>query len=275
MNLLFFVVGPAPILHMQAMYAMRAAYAHARPDDRLHILTDAPALYANLPIVTVSPLTAEEISRWKGDQGYFFRVKINAIRKFVAEHPDEDVMFMDSDTYCIQDFSRIPTLLSQGYGVMHLDEGSMERMKGESGDMWQQTCGKTFAGITIGPQHHMWNSGIVAIPAANAATVMDKALELCDAFLAAGVTCFNLEQWAVAIALQEEVPQHAIQEAYRLFGHYWHHKYVWCEYITRFFSYSYSYGRTLEQELDAIRRTNHRALARKLAIKRTFLKLLH
>ena len=117
----------------------------------------------------------------------------------------------------------------------------------------------------------MWNSGVVGIPRDYSIQVMEKALEICDSFLSSGITCWNMEQWAIAIALSQFVP--AIKEADNIIGHYWHHKYVWSRFIAIFFTDSYAHGMTLEDELNGIRKTNFKWLKRRLATQRLFMKV--
>lgn len=278
MNILFFAIGNSTVIHMQAQYALRSFYTRLQNNDQLFILTDSPYLYQNLYFVEVIELKQEEIKDWigEGQYAYFFRAKLQAIKKFIQTHPEDDLMFADCDTYCIGELKEIKNSLAHGYGVMHKDEGCMtylDRKKKDNGRMWEQTKGKTYTGITITEKYHMWNSGVVAIPHEKALVTILKAVELCDAFLADGVTCFTLEQWSIAIALQQHTKR--IIEAYNIVGHYWHHKYVWCKYIAEFFVDSYSYGRTTEEELKTIKNTNHKLLAIKLKAKRTLLKCLH
>lgn len=268
MNILLFVVGNSSVLHMQAQYALRTIRVHAQDDDKLYILTDAPVLYKNLSFVETIEITTQEIEEWHN--GYFFRIKINAIRKFASTHLHDHLLFLDSDTYCFDDISALKRILDEGYGVMHKDEGCMEFMKGDSGIMWNQTKGKCYCDITITDSFHMWNSGVVGIPTQYIVQVMDKSLELCDALLNDGVTCFNLEQWCTAIALQQYTK--SLVEAHHIIGHYWHHKYVWTRHITLFFADSYAHGRNLDKELEVIKRTNFKRLSKWLAFQRMLMK---
>mgnify|MGYP002622804298 CR=1 FL=1 len=269
MNILLFVIGNSSVLHLQAHYALRTLHVHSQKDDKLYILTDAPVLYKKLPFVEVIEITEQEIKDWY--KGYFFRIKINAIRKFAELHDNGHLLFVDCDTYCFNNLSPIKNLLDNDYGVMHKDEGSMETMKGDSGVMWNQTKGRMFADVTITNAFHMWNSGVVGIPRGQVANVMNKSLALCDALLNEGVTCFNLEQWSVSIALQEYTK--GIKETHELIGHYWHHKYVWTRYIAVFFADSYAHGGNLEKELHVIKKTNHKRLSARLALQRALMKV--
>ncbi len=271
MNILLFVVGSSTILHQQAHYALRALHINSRCDDKLFILTDSPTLYYSLPFVEVCMISDSELNEWRGKHGYFYRIKINAIRNFAKNHPNEHLVFVDCDTYCYGDLSMITDYLDHGLGVMHKDECSMEVMKGPCGEMWKQTKGRKFANITITNNYHMWNSGVVGIPRDYSIQVMEKALEICDSFLSSGITCWNMEQWAIAIALSQFVP--AIKEADNIIGHYWHHKYVWSRFIAIFFTDSYAHGMTLEDELNVIRKTNFKWLKRRLATQRLFMKV--
>ena len=272
MNILLLTIGNSTVLHQQTHYALRTLRLHMADDDRLYVLTDSPQLYTGIPFVQVVPLDVEAIRLWKGTYGYFFRAKIMAVQRFAHEHPDSHLMFVDSDTYCMKSLGAVVDFLDRGDGVMHRDEGCMAQMADESQQMWQQTRGRSYAGILIDERFHMWNSGVVAIPGGKVVSVMDKALELCDALLADGVTCFNLEQWAVAIALT--VNCNVIHEAYPYIGHYWHHKYVWTRHVAGFFARSYAKGWSLDEELERLRRRDHGRLARLLAFKRIILKVV-
>ena len=273
MNILLFVIGTSTTLHQQAQYALRTLHIHADKDDKLFMLTDSPALYTNLPFVNVCTITDKDINEWRGQHGYFFRIKINAIRTFAKKYPNDHLMFVDSDTYCTGAMTEIKSALDNGLGVMHKHECSMEVMKGPCGEMWKQTKGHDFAGITITADYHMWNSGVVAIPKEFAIPVMEKALEICDSFLARGVTCFNMEQWAIAISLAQFTPLGNIKEAQNVIGHYWHHKYVWSKYIGKFFTDSYAHGRSLDEELRVIRHTKFKWLRCQLYLQRLWMKI--
>lgn len=275
MNILFFVVGPSLVLHQQAHFALRSVYLKTSKDDRIYVLTDSPALYTNIPFVSVEEITNDEIQQWKGSSGYFFRVKINAIRKFVSLHADNHLLFMDTDIFLHGSLTNIKEKINQGFGVMHKHECSMLKMKPntEAGEMWKIAKGKVFAGITIGEEHHMWNSGVVAIPKDIMSDVMNKALAICDEMLANNVKCFVLEQWAISIALRHYAKD--LLEAKEDIFHYWHYKYTWCSYISHFFVDAYShYGYNVERELEAISKINYKTLRCKLMVKRTILKLL-
>jgi len=274
MNILLFTIGTSLQIHLQAQYALRSLYVHIKSDDKLWVLTDSPVLYLGIPFVNVMNLGKTEIREWigEGDNQYVFRAKLQAIRKFVMQHSDDHLVFLDCDTYCITGLDGIRSELDKGRSVMHKDEGPLARMKGDSGLMWKHTNGKTYAGVTISGRHRMWNSGVVGIPSDKALSVIIKAVQLCDDMLDDGVNCFNLEQWCIAIA-NEELTK-GITEVSNIIGHYWHHKLVWCRYISDFFTDSYLYSRTVDEELDMIRKTDHKWLAKKLAIKRCMLKLM-
>lgn len=205
-----------------------------------------------------------------GQYQYFFRLKINAIRKFISSHDDRHLMFLDCDTYVIGGLKVIKERLDKGIGLMHKDEGSMTEMKGPCGKMWHQTKGKEYAGIVIDEKYHMWNSGVFAIPQPHLHTVMDLNLAICDAFLADGVIFHALEQWGGAIALSSQAK--GIEEADKFIGHYWHHKEVWSRYITSFFITSFAKGRNIESEIAIIKNTNFRLRAIRLNIKRICIK---
>ncbi len=271
MNILFLAVGSSTLIHTQAMFAIRTAYIKKGKDDAIYIMTDSPALYGNLPFVNAIPITEDEIRDWKGKDGYFFRVKICAIQKFISLHGDTHLLYLDCDTYIKDDLSGIHKLLDAGVGVMHKDEKSMAVTPGASGEMWQQAKGKIFTKITSEEKYHMWNSGVYGIPQPFLREVMQKSLDVCDGFLAAGFTCFNLEQWAGAISLLYYTGR--IEPAEKVVGHYWHHKETWLRHICLFFLKSAQKGWTVEDEIAMIKGMNFTRLRKQLAIIRAVRKL--
>lgn len=273
MDIVFFSIGSSIIIHMQTLYALLNIKCYSEKDDNIFIITDTPVIYLHIPNINIIELTAQDIQAWKGEKNYFFRAKIEAIRKFAYNHNyNNHLVFFDSDTYCLTDISSIKKWLNEGYGVMHKDEGSMDKKKLETKKMWIDTQGKVYAGIKITDQFHMWNSGVVAIPKEKTKEVMDTAISLCDSMLNDNVTCFTVEQWCVSIALS--VHTKGIMEAHNIIGHYWHHKYIWGRYISQFFINSYVLNRSVEDEMTIIKKTNHKYLAIKLGVNRTIRKLL-
>ena len=181
------------------------------------------------------------------------------------------MMYLDGDTYLHGSLAEIKRLLEEGCGMMHKDEGCPGDMKQKSLAMWQTVNGKTYDGVTIGRQHHMWNAGVVAIPAAQLQKTIKMALDVCDGMLDDGSEPVTVEQYALSIALHECSKE--MKEANRWIGHYWHNKYYWSRYIAQFFVRSYRLGLTIDDDIQRIRATNLKGVHRMIIAKRTIAKL--
>ncbi len=272
MNIVYFVVGGNIVIHMQVGFSIRTFLAQASEDDMIYVVTDTPTIYSGLNRVVVLPITQERIKEWRGKHDFFWRVKIKVLQHIAQMSPDKPMMYLDGDTFLHGNLADIKALLADGCGLMHLDEGCPGDMKEKSLSMWQTVSGKTYAGITIGRQHHMWNAGVVAIPAELVVKVTDMALAICDGMLDHGSEPVTVEQYALSIALKESSQR--MVEAKLWIRHYWHYKYYWSRYIAKFFIRSYRECSTTENELERIRRTDLKLLHKRILLMRTFAKLI-
>jgi len=271
MNIVYFVIGSSTVIHMQVGFSIRTFLAQTTEDDTIYVVTETPKLYENLPQVKTIPVSQEDIKIWRGQHDFFWRVKIKVLQQIAQMSPDKAMMYLDGDTYLHGSLAEIKELLGKNCGLMHKDEGCPSKMKEKSLSMWQTVNGKTYAGVTIGTQHHMWNAGVVAIPAALVVKVTDMALAICDGMLDDGSEPVTVEQYALSIALSECSNQ--MIEADQWIGHYWHNKYYWSAYIAQFFVRAYRLGYSLEKQLDIIRDTNLKGVHRRILLKRTLAKL--
>jgi hypothetical protein len=272
MNIVYFVLGGSTVIHMQVNFSIRTFLAQRSSDDVVYVVTDSPAMYAALPHVTTIPITVKQISEWRGPHDFFWRVKIKVLQMIAQKSPDKSMIYLDGDTYLYGRLDEIKARLKHGHGMMHLDEGCPGDMKQKSLMMWQTVNGRSYGGVTIGRQHHMWNAGVVAIPAELVVKVTNLALAVCDGMLGDGSEPVVVEQYALSIALYESVAQ--MEEAKRWIGHYWHYKYYWSRYIAHFFVRSYRQGQGVEDELERIRKTNLKRVHQWVLVKRTISKLL-
>lgn len=270
MNIVYFVLGGNTVIHMQVGFSIRTMLAQASTDDTIYVVTDTPTVYANLPQVETIPISADEIKDYRGPHDFFWRVKIMVLRQIAGMAPDKAMMYLDGDTYLYGSLNEIKALLAEGCSMMHKDEGCPGDMKQKSLSMWQTVNGKTYEGITIGREHHMWNAGVVAIPANRMVETTDLALAVCDGMLDDGSEPVTVEQYALSIALKERSTR--MVEADRWIGHYWHNKYYWSRYIAKFFVRSYREGHTVEEDIRRIQKTNLKGVHQRILIKRSLAK---
>ncbi len=270
MNIVYFVLGGNTVIHMQVGFSIRTMLAQASANDTIYVVTDTPTVYVNLPQVRIIPISDDEIREYRGPHDFFWRVKIMVLRQIARMAPDKAMMYLDGDTYLYGSLDEIKALLADGCSLMHKDEGCPGDMKQKSLSMWQTVNGKTYAGITIGREHHMWNAGVVAIPANRVVETTDLALAVCDGMLDDGSEPVTVEQYALSIALKERSIR--MVEADRWIGHYWHNKYYWSRYIAQFFVRSYREGHTVEEDIKRIQKTNLKGVHQRILIKRTLAK---
>jgi hypothetical protein len=271
MNIVYFVIGNNVVIHMQVEFSIRTILSQISDDDTIYVVTDTPTMYCYLPHVIIIPISNERIKEWRGKHDFFWRVKIKVLQHIAQISPNKAIMYLDGDTYLHGSLTEIKALLSNNYGMMHLDEGCPSEMKERSLSMWQTVNGKTYAGVTISTRHHMWNAGVVAIPVSIVGKVTDMALAVCDSMLDDGSEPVTVEQYALSIALFE-CANHLVA-ANKWIGHYWHYKYHWSSYIANFFVLSYRKSFSLEKQIDLIRKKNLKRVHRWILIKRTFAKL--
>ncbi len=272
MNIVYFVIGDSAVIHIQVGFSIRTILSQTSEEDTVYVVTDTPTMYCNLPHVVTIPITQERIKEWRGKHDFFWRVKIKVLQQIAQMSPDKAMMYLDGDTFLHGSLTEIKEQLGKNRGMMHLDEGCPSEMKERSLSMWHTVSGKTYAGITIGPQHHMWNAGVVAIPAALVIKATDMALSVCDGMLDDGSEPVTVEQYALSIALFECADQ--LIAADKWIGHYWHYKYHWCSYIAKFFVKAYRLNYTIDEQIEKIRQTDLAWVHKKLLIKRTLAKFL-
>jgi len=270
MNIVYFVLGSNAVIHMQVGFSIRTFLAQAADEDVVYVVTDTPTMYNGLPRVQTIGITKEEIQEWRGPHDFFWRVKIKVLQRIARLSPDRAMMYLDGDTYLYGRLDDIKKQLRSGNALMHKDEGCPGDMKQKSLSMWQTVNGRTYGGVTIGRDHHMWNAGVVAIPAQRVTAAIDLALAVCDGMLDDGSEPVTVEQYALSIALKECSAR--MVEADRWIGHYWHNKYYWSRFVARFFVRSYRLGDTVEQDIERIRKTNLAWVHKKILMKRTLAK---
>lgn len=272
MNIVYFILGGKHPIHMQVAYSIRSILAQATNDDHIFIATETPAIYDGLPQTTVIPVSREDIKEWEGPHHFFWRSKIAVMQKIAEMAPDAPMVYLDGDTVLYGSLKEMKRKLSEGIGMMHLDEGCPGYMKGKSGKMWANVNGKSYGGIIIGQEHHMWNAGVVAIPSDKVKAVINKAMEVCDGMLDDGTEPVTVEQYSLSIAMHQLCS--GMEEAKMWILHYWHYKSYWSLYIAKFFIDSYHVGKSLDEEIAEVRNTNITKVHLLLKAKRTFRKII-
>ena len=223
MNIFYIIFGDKTIHHVQAYLSIRSLQKQLGAGDRITVVTTTPQYYraAGTDVIAIDD---DRVREWEGPHQFFWRVKLKAIEAMALRCPADHLMHLDTDTFLHGSLAELKGKLDAGGGLMHADEGHPSQMMSRALRMWQRVGGRTYAGITLGPQHNMWNAGVVAIPRDKLREVAETALALCDAMLDDGAEPVVVEQYALSIALHEKA---GLAAAEPFIGHYWGNKVEW------------------------------------------------
>lgn len=248
MNILYIVFGDKLDYHLQAYLSIRSFQKQMKDDDHIFVVTSRPEYYRHANVTTLD-VTDEEIESWKGPHHFFFRVKIKAMELLASRYPDQHILYLDSDTFLFGDLNVLKQRLNNGNGMMHIREGHPSKMKGRSLKLWNTVKGHTYAGITLGERHDMWNAGVVAVPKDRLDKIIATSLAICDGMLNDGGNCFILEQYAQSVCMNELTELKASDDC---IGHFWGNKEGWESVASDLLLRSYMKQNSLQEELDAI-----------------------
>lgn len=228
-----FAIGDRQFVHRQVNFAVVSLLARAGDADApaIFVLTDRPEYYRwlrdHLTIVEADPQTLRE---WRGPYDYFFRIKLR-VMQHVAELSPGNLVYLDSDVVCRAALDEFYAGIDAGTPFMHQLEYAMGQKGGKGRTLWKQTAGRKFGPLAAGPGSGMWNSGVVALPAAVSRPWLADALECIDAMCAARIEIAVLEQFSLGLSLDRD---RTLQPADRWFIHYWGNKTAWNALIARF-----------------------------------------
>jgi hypothetical protein len=268
MQLLYLVFGTNIQNHFQAHFSILTFLRQGQDELRIIVMTDAPEYYRHLgAAITVEVIAAATLREWEGEFKFFWRVKIKALEQAARQRPELPLLYLDSDTFLYGALPPLRQQLAAGQALMHESEGLLSQLPSKTERrMWQQVRGQVFGGLTITPQHAMWNAGAVAIPADRSQEAIALALGICDDLCRQQVTPRLIEQFALSVALAET---YGLYPARPYIGHYWSTKEAWNEPISRFLLTSHLQNRTLSEDLKALELFDFQALPIKHIVRST------
>jgi hypothetical protein len=258
MNILYLVFGENQQNHAQAYFSICSFLGQMDARDRVYVMTDTPDFYKKLRgKIDILRINKTQLDDWQGTHQFFWRAKIKAIEHICRLHPDECVLYLDTDTFLYSDIKKLKSDLQNP--VMHLNEGALSQLKSKTEKlMWQQVENKTFGGVQIQSHHAMWNAGVIGIPANKGQKICQLALDICDDMLVANVTRRLIEQFALGLALSENGD---MKSAESYIGHYWSNKEEWSVAIQRFIINSSLKNNSLEIDIEDIKRFDFSKIA--------------
>ena len=274
MRLLYLVFGTNPRNHFQANFSVLSFLRQPALVAGITVVTDAPAFYRHLAAqVQVLPVDAAQLQEWRGEFDFFWRIKIKALQAVAERHPNQALLYLDSDTFLHGSLPALAQRLAQGEAFMHECEGRLSQLRSKTERrMWQQVQGRTLGGVALHAGHAMWNAGVVGIPAQRAAPAAALALRLCDDLSRAQVTPRLIEQFALSVALAETGPLHPADP---YVAHYWSTKTEWNEHIAAFLLASHLQQRTVAEEIAALDDFDFRCAPVKKVLSNTHWRMHH
>ena len=206
---LVYLAFGADIYQFEAIFSIASSLARCkRRDWDIQVFTDAPALYAGLPVEThaISP-------QWRGPHGYHFRIKHAVLQEVLREH--EIAALIDTDTFFHESpkklFERIQPshLLCNSIGSPLVDSGHPEMFLAtlESNGLLDSAMRQT-------------NSGVIGLRAADS-SVLERSIALMDEHYSAATGVYTFEEICLALAAHKRL---ALRECPDLLHHYWSRK---------------------------------------------------
>ena len=251
MTVFYIVMGgdEAMRYYMEAYLSIRTFQKQLSPEiGRICVITDHPSFFHKAGVEVIN-ITAEQKAEWMGPHRFFFRTKIKGMEYLHSLYLDDDLLYLDSDTFLYGSLTTLKTRLDEGHGLMHLCEGKPTDISHTAKRLWKKAVGKTYGDILIGEQHQMWNAGVVGLPCKKISETVACALTLCDGMLNDGNNEFITEQYSYSIALAEHTSLTATSD---LIGHYWGNSMGWKDKAYEIFMQAYLNDLSLEEELKAL-----------------------
>ncbi|WBA43083.1 hypothetical protein [Hymenobacter canadensis] len=220
--------------YRRAIGTILSFYAHYHEPARVAtvLFTDNPEFFrpylAGLPVDYVL-LTDERRRAMYGPHNYAFRVKIGILAELMQRQPGADVLYLDSDTFFLDNPASLLRELAAGVAFMHQPEYTFAEAVIQYAARPDAAAPRRLVELlerqiflVNGQLRHFtatqkgWNSGVLGLPAAAAALLPDV-FALTDAFYA-GSGWFTSEQLAFSLALPVRFP---LRRADAYVCHYW------------------------------------------------------
>jgi hypothetical protein len=208
--------GEAPGVYRQSLMLLVSLVAHAPEPYELLVATDRPDRYVWFGTrVEIEYLDAARLESWRGPRPFSMRQKLELVRAAAAPGAGP-VVLLDADVLVRRPLAPFVERLHAGDLFMHKHEYvlSQSRRRGNR-QLWA-----SLRGHGLRDDDSMWNSGVLALPAADRG-LLDEALAMYDRLGAAGVRHFATEQLVEGVVLGRTG---RLKPAEEWFAHYWGNK---------------------------------------------------
>ena len=212
--------GDHPDVYSQSAMLLVSLLAYRTVSQEIVVASDRPERFAWFgKTVRLVTLDRRQLESWRGSPPISMRVKLEAIR---ANWPEGGaIVLVDADVLAREPLASFEAALITGEVFMHKQEYELGRSKRRGNRaLWNELRGRSFAGWEVRPDDAMWNSGVLAAPAADR-VLFDQMLLFYDAIAAAGGRHFTTEQLVEGVVLGRTG---RLRAAARWFTHYWGNK---------------------------------------------------
>jgi len=129
MNIIYLVFGEELSNHLQANFSILSMLTQEKTIDSINVVTDQPNFYNHLSgYVKTFEIDHKTLVEWKGEYDFFWRAKIKAIELITRTYKNENLLYLDSDTFLFGDLKQIKDKLNDGFSFMHLSEGKLSQL---------------------------------------------------------------------------------------------------------------------------------------------------
>lgn len=227
--------GDDDFRYWQAHYALLGLLAWAPKPCEIVMATDHPERFRWFgDAVRIHAMSKEQLQGWIGPSGYFLRTLIETARLAGSLGPCDVAVYTDTDTVARGDLTPMISRAAAGTVLMdRFEYVPAKRNRKGTKALWAATGNRTWAGLPIGEDTPMWNTGVTAV-SRNHLPRLDQALTATDAILASGCRHYLTEQIAMSAALAGDGKAQEVNPLGQdpLILHYWGNKDAWNGAIT-------------------------------------------
>jgi hypothetical protein len=207
-------------VYRQSLMLLLSLVAYTPEPYEIVVATDRPEYFVWFGTrVEIAYLDRALLDGWRGADPFSMRQKLALMQTAWPEAGA--IAFLDSDVLARRHLGSFVDRLEGGDLFMHKHEYDLGRSARRGNrELWEQLRGRTFGAWEVREGDAMWNSGVLAAPAADR-PLFDRALQLYDEMAAAGVRHFATEQLVEGIVLGRT---ERLRPADTWFVHYWGNK---------------------------------------------------
>jgi len=219
--------GAAPGVYRQSLMLLLSLVAHAPEPYELVVATDRPEFYVWFGTrVEIEYLDFARLTAWRGPAPFSMRQKLELARAAtptvdagLSRIPPAATVLLDADVLATAPLGSFVQRLRGGELFMHKKEYVLsESRRAGNRRLWASLRASPAFGFR--KDDAMWNSGVLAVPAADRA-LLDRSIELYDRLGEAGLRHFATEQLVEGVIFGRTGRLHPADQ---WFAHYWGNK---------------------------------------------------